>query len=77
LADTRHDLRIEIEASEEFRYVLNFAPPNWSILSPVISTHLPGALSMPPEEGQGGIVALQPGATWRGWIRISATWDSP
>ena len=76
LTDARHGLRIEIEASEEFPYVLNFAPPSWSILSPVVSTHLPGALNMPSGEGQGGIVHLQSQATWRGWVRLSARWEA-
>lgn len=70
LRDAGRGFGVEIEVSKEFPFLLFFAPPSRAVLSPVISTCLPGAFSSLGQGRKGGIVELMPGETWRAWARI-------
>jgi hypothetical protein len=76
LADTAHGLQIAVETSGAFEYVANFSPSWRTVLSPVLSTCLPGALNLMAQGVPGGIIELGPGETWEAQARIMAQWIS-
>ena len=76
LTDTAHGLDIRIETSAAFGYVANFSPVSRVVLSPVLSTCLPGALNRMGQGVPTGIIELAPGETWEAQARIVARWIS-
>jgi galactose mutarotase-like enzyme len=76
LTDTALGLEIAVETSGAFGYVANFSPPSRAVLSPVLSTCLPGALNLIGQGVHSGIIELAPGETWEAQARISARWTS-
>ena len=64
LTDTRRGFAIDIQASGDFRFALNFVPPARTVISPVVSTCAPNFWRMAPEGQSGGLIELPPAATW-------------
>jgi galactose mutarotase-like enzyme len=63
---------VVVEASKEFRFVLNFSPPSRQVLSPVVSTCAPNAFNLAGSGDSGtGMIELAPEQSWHGWVRIT------
>jgi len=74
LTDTARALEIAVETSEAFQYMANFSPPWRSVLSPVLSTCLPGGLNLMAQDPHSGIIELGAGETWEAQARIVVRW---
>jgi galactose mutarotase-like enzyme len=76
LSDMARGLEISIDTSGALGYVANFSPPSRAVLSPVISTCLPGALNLMGPGVRSGIIELEPGERWEAQARIAVRWSS-
>jgi len=72
IRDASQKLEVQMETSAGFGALVLFTPPWNSSLSLEPHTCVPDAFNLANRGLETGVVVLQPGATWRGWVRFSA-----
>jgi galactose mutarotase-like enzyme len=73
IEDRAAGLTVAVATSDDFRTMVHWAPPDRSVVSPVIATSLANGFNLRERGFQSGVRDLEPGQSWQGWMRLDVT----